>query len=98
MAQVEIISEQELQGAWRFGVQILDDRGSLRKHTISLSWADYNLWSPDGTDEPAIVLEAAVLFLLSRSPAHDLADKFDASIARRRFPDADDVIPRMIRR
>jgi hypothetical protein len=98
VAQVEIISEQEVPGAWRFAVQILDDRGSLRKHTISMSWADYNLWSPDGTDEPGKVLEAAVLFLVSRTPAHDLADKFDASIARRRFADADEVIPRMVRR
>lgn len=98
MAQVEIISEQELPGAWRFEAQVLDDQGRLSTHRITLSWADYNLWSADGADEPGTVVEAAVLFMLSRTPAHDLAEKFDASIARRRFADADEVIPRMIRR
>ena len=98
MAQVEIISEQELPGAWRFEAQVLDDQGQLSPHRITMAWADYNLWSADGADEPGAVVEAAVLFMLSRMPARELTVKFDVSIARRKFADADDVIPQMIRR
>ena len=98
MAQVEVISEHEFAGGWAFDVQVLDDVGALSKHRVTLAWADYNLWSPDGADEPARVVEAAMQFVTSRTPAHDLADRLDASIARRRFAEADSEIPRMIRR
>jgi hypothetical protein len=98
VAQVEIISEREGAGGWAFDVNVLDDRGVLSTHELRLSWADYNLWSPDGTDEPSNVAEAVVQFLLIRSTAHDLAPKFDASTCRRQFADADSEIPRMIRR
>jgi hypothetical protein len=98
VAQVEIISEREFQGGWAFDVQVLDDAGALSKHRVTLAWADYNLWSPDGADEPARVIEAVVQFVTSRTPAHDLAEKLDASTARRRFADADARIPQMIRR
>jgi len=96
VAQIEILSEQEQPGCWRFDVQVLDSAGALRRHAVSLSWADYNLWSQDGADEPARVVDAAINFLLSRTPADDLPAKFDASLARRRFADADRVIPTLI--
>ena len=96
MAQIEILSEQEQPGCWRFDVQILDGAGSLRRHAISLAWADYNLWSQDGADEPSRVVDAAINFLLARTDAKDLPVKFDASLARRRFADADQVIPTLI--
>jgi hypothetical protein len=41
---------------------------------------------------------AVVEFLLSRLGLADLPAKVDASVARRRFPDADAEIPRLIRR
>ena len=93
VAQVEIVSEQEMGAGWRFIARVLDDRGSLRTHEITLSYADYNHWSSAGADPPAAVAEAALRFLLSRIPPDELRSAFDASIARRMFPDADAGIP-----
>lgn len=90
------MSEQERPGHWRFEVQVLDDAGALRKHTLTLAWADYNLWSTDGSDEPSRVADAVLNFLLSREGAAALPVKFDASLARRKFPDADEIIPTLI--
>jgi hypothetical protein len=99
VAQIEILSEQEQPGRWAFEVQSLDNAGTLRSHAVTLSWADYNLWSQDGADEPSRVVDAALNFLLGRVEAHDLPAKFDASLARRRFPDeADRTIPTLIGR
>src|SRR5438034_806703 len=98
MPQIEIISEEELANAWRFVFQVLDDRGSIRKHTLILAWADYNLWSTDGADAPAKVAEAVLTFLLSKLDANELPTKFDASLARRQFGQADELIPKFIER
>ena len=98
MAQVEIISELQENKGWMFEVQVLNDAGALSRHRLTLSWADYNLWSPDGADEPERVAEAVVLYLRSRMSAEELGARFDASIARRKFPSADMEIPQMIRR
>lgn len=97
MAQVEIVSESEDTSCWVFHVQVLDDAGTLRKHRLRLSWADYNLWSADGADPPARVAEAVVQFLLSQTTPSELAASFDASIARRRYENADVRIPAYIR-
>ena len=99
--QIEIIAEREAAKRWEFDVQILDDAGGLHRVMMTLTWADYNLWSADGADEPAKVAEAVLWFLLhpSRSCPSALPAKFDASLARRKFPDdADAVIPTLIRR
>lgn len=98
VAQVEIIREEELAGGWTFAVQVLDEDGALHRYTLRLSWADYNLWSPHGADEPGRVAEAVLSFLLSRSPAENLRRSFDASIARRMHADADQRIPSLIGR
>ena len=98
MAQIEILSECELPAAWRFDAQVLDDAGALRKHVLTLSWADYNLWSQDGSDEPARVADAVLNFLLMRGGADVIPAKLDASRARRLHADADRVIPTLIGR
>jgi hypothetical protein len=96
--QIEIMSEQERSNAWEFLVQVLDDAGELRRHQLILSWADYNLWSPDGSDEPARVAEGVMAFVLAQMPAAQVGERFDASRIRRQFPNADRDIPRMIPR
>jgi len=95
--QVEIVSERDEVAGWAFVVQVLDDEGSLRRHAVTMAWADYNLWSGSGSDEPATVVAAAVRFMLSRA-AHpdDLPSSFDASLARRRHEGADREIPTLI--
>jgi hypothetical protein len=96
VAQIEILSEAEAPGRWHFEVQVLDNAGALRRHAVTLAWADYNLWSQDGADEPSRVVDAAINFMLSRADAAELPAKFDASLARRRFPNADQIIPTLI--
>lgn len=107
MPQVEIISEKEFgigDGAagirgrgWEFDCQILDDEGRLKRITLRLSWADYNVWSVDGSDEPSKVAEAALMFLLTKQPVSEWRESFDAGRVRVRFGDADRTIPGMIR-
>lgn len=97
MAQVEILSEQESPGGWEFSAQILDAEGALRSCRVTLSWADYNLWSPDGSDAPQRVAEAVVHFLADQVGADAVPGSFDASIVRRRFPNADASIARLMR-
>lgn len=107
MPQVEIVSERELPSAetssgfrgfrgWEFDCQILADDGSLHAVTMRLSWADYNLWSPGGSDEPSKVAEAALGFLLTKIKPAEVRAKFDAARVRVQFPDADEKIPAMI--
>lgn len=98
VAQIEILSEHELAGAWRFEAQVLDEDGALRQHALTLSWADYNLWSQDGADAPARVADAVLHFLLLRGTASSIPPKLDASLARRLHGDADLVIPTLIGR
>jgi hypothetical protein len=95
--QVEIVSEREEVAGWAFVVQVLDDEGVLRRHEVTMAWADYNLWSASGGDEPAAVVAAVVRFMLSRvEHADDVPATFDASLARRRYEGADEAIPGLI--
>jgi len=96
VAQIEIIDEQEITAGWQFQAQILDDQGQLHLIQLTLAWADYNLWSPAGVDEPACVAEAVVRFMLSRSDASEIKTSLDASLVRRLHHDADAIIPSLI--
>jgi hypothetical protein len=97
VAQVEIISESEEAAGWRFDAQVLDDAGALHPCTLTLSWADYNLWSGSGADEPAAVAEAVLAFLVGHDGVDGLRESFDASLVRRLHPGADAAIPGLIR-
>src|SRR5688500_14324258 len=98
VAQIEILAERESRGGWEFDANVLDNSGRLQRHRVTLSWADYNLWSADGADEPTKVAEAVIAFMIARSGDEALPAKFDASLARRKFADADAQIPRLIGR
>ncbi|HMN95168.1 MAG TPA: hypothetical protein PKC43_02275 [Phycisphaerales bacterium] len=95
MVVVEIRSESEVPGGLRFAAAAERD-GRAISVEVRLSWADYNLWSPDGADAPERVARAALLFLLSRSEG-DPPASFDAAMLRRRFPEADAEIARLLR-
>ncbi len=97
MAVFEIITEREQAGEWSYRVQSPSKTGKLHHFNMQLSWADYNHWSATGNDTPQSVAEAVLSFLLDRLEPDELPDKFDASLARRRFDDADQLIPTMIR-
>ncbi len=99
MARIEILSEREIPNGWSFEARSrADGAGPDARQTVRLSWSDYNHWSPDGGDPPHRVAEAVVRFLLARLGPGALPQRFDASIARRRFDDADTEIPKLIRR
>ncbi len=99
MAVYEILSERQVDQGWSFEVQTAADReDQWQRHTLHLSWSDYNQWSVDGGDPPQCVAEAVLGFLLSRVEPQTLPERLDASIARRQFADADHEIPKLIRR
>ncbi len=99
VADVEILSERENSSGWLFEARVIgDDGGGLCRVTLLLAWADYNLWSVDGADRPTAVAEAILSYLISEVGPEAVPDRFDASILRRKFPDADREIPKLIRR
>ena len=93
MPEVEVVSEQEGEAGWSFQIRL----GGDAMLALRLSWADYDLWSNEGGDPPHAVAKAVALFMLSKITPADLPATFDASTARRRFPDADSEIPKLIR-
>ena len=99
MARVEIVSEREIPNGWSFEARSRRDAaGAISRQTVRLSWADYNHWSRDGSDSPQRVAEAVLRFMIMRLEPDAIPACFDASIARRRFMDADQEIPKLIRR
>lgn len=98
MAPFQIITERENDTGWSYLVQTASGNSPKpRQFTMQLSWADYNHWSSTGSDPPQRVAEAVLRFVLSHLDPTELPDQFDASLARRRFPDADQLIPTLIR-
>lgn len=93
---LETINEVQGPAGWSFGLNVVDERGTARRVTMTLSWADYNHWSRSGADRPSAVAEAVVMFLASRDGSEALKAKFDASLARRLHADADSAIPTFI--
>jgi hypothetical protein len=96
VAQVEILSEQDNATGWRFAAQVLDGEGTLHRHEIALSWADYNHWCVSGSAEPSAVAAAVLRFLLTKVDPESAPPRFDAATVRRRYADADAEIPRLI--
>ena len=98
--QVEILSERELPNGLAFRASVGDEgpaRAAARLVEVRLHWADYNLWSVDGADPPERVAAAVVRFAASHGGVADLPDSFDAAALRRRHPDADSAIARLVR-
>jgi hypothetical protein len=95
MTSATIVRERESGTGWGFTLRV-DADATRRLHEATLSWADYNLWSPAGGDAPSAVMLAVIRFLLSRDAADDLPEHFDASLVRRLHHDADAVIPGFI--
>ena len=99
MAPFQIITERENDTGWSYLVQTASGNSPKpRRFTMQLSWADYNHWSSTGSDPPQRVAEAVLGFVLSHLDPAELPEQFDASFARRRFPDADAEIPKLIKR
>jgi hypothetical protein len=96
VADIEVVSEREEASGWRFEIDVHESGDETRRMAVSMAWADYNLWSASGSDEPAAVVRAVVRFLIDRSGFDGVKARFDAALARRMHADADDVIPGLI--
>ncbi len=93
-AQIHIGTETETTHGWAYEAQVIED-DATHDFQITLSWADYDLWS-HGRVPPEQVVKAALAFLLSRESAQSILGKFDCSVIRRYFPNCDRELPHFI--
>ena len=94
MPTIEIGTETESPNQWAYVVAVRD--GSVtHDYRVTLSWADYDLWS-HGRVAPQRVVKAAFEFLLAREPAGEILGRFDCSVIRRYFPEVDRELPGML--
>ncbi|MEM1208460.1 MAG: hypothetical protein AAF586_00180 [Planctomycetota bacterium] len=91
MFEIEIGTETESARGWAYDVTVFD-RGRAHRYDVTLSFADYDLWSR-GAAPPSTVVERAFGFLLEREPPTAILGKFDCSVIRRYFPEVDTVLP-----
>ncbi len=94
MAEIDIVTETDGKNQWSYQVRVFD-QGKAHHYEVTLSWADYDLWS-HGRVAPEKVVKAAFEFLLDREPPSDIFDKFDCSLIRRYFPEVDQELARMV--
>jgi len=94
-ATVRLGTEREGDGAWTWHAAIDAPEGSTL-HELRLSWADYNVFSPDGTRTPAEVGRAVLAYFAIHRADFPLRERLDAAMARMRFPNADREIAAML--
>ncbi|MFM7051855.1 MAG: hypothetical protein ACKOYN_06955 [Planctomycetota bacterium] len=87
-ATVRLGTEREGDQAWIWHASIDAPEGSTL-HELRLSWADYNVFSPDGTRTPSEVGRAVLEFFAVHRADFPLRERLDAAMARMRFPNAD---------
>ncbi|MCE9589943.1 MAG: hypothetical protein K8S99_05405 [Planctomycetes bacterium] len=92
-AQIEIGPETEGPNQWAYEVRVHHGT-TTHEYRVTLSWSDYDLWS-HGRVAPERVVRAVFEFLLAREPAGEIMSKFDCSVVRRYFPEADRELPGM---
>jgi hypothetical protein len=93
MATIEIGQETESRSHWTYEVRVFD--GRIHLFRVSLSFADYDLWS-HGRVPPSRVVEAVFEFLLQNEPADQILPKFDCSTVRRHFQSLDTELPGLL--
>lgn len=94
MAEIEIGQETETDNHWAYRVRVFHE-GKTHQYQVTLSYADYDLWSR-GRVAPSRVVHAAFEFLLKREGPSSILDTFDCSVIRRYFPDVDTQLPKLI--
>lgn len=94
MATIDIQSEHAGDSGWSYRVN-LNENGSQRNYSVTLSHSDYEQWS-NGKVPPWRVVEAAFEFLLEREPASSIMSQFDCAVMRRYFPEVDCELPKKL--
>ncbi len=92
----QITVEREVEGSnhWTYEVAVQQD-GRRHDYRVTLSWADYDLWS-HGRVAPERVVQKAFAFLLERESPQMILGRFDCSVIRRYFPEVDRKLPGML--
>lgn len=85
---IRLGAEREGDAAWIWHAEI-DADGAASLHELRLSWADYNVFSPDGTRTPADVGRAVLRFFARHRAEFPLRERLDAAMARMRIAGAD---------
>ncbi len=88
---IEVQQETETVRGWSYVVRI--DRAGVpdTEHLVTLSWADHEYWC-GGMLPPSKLIESILRFLASRESERPIPARFDASTARRWFPDLDEHV------
>ncbi len=97
--ELTILTERDGDRGWSFEVARVGERETIS--TMTLGWADYDWWSPDGRDTPSAVALAVVTVFRRALEAVDgspLPERFDASVVRRRIGGGDELISRQLGR
>lgn len=94
MAEIDVRTEQEDQQQWSYQVGVKTEDAS-RTFQVTLGFSDYDLWSR-GKVSPSRVVEEAFRFLLEREPLSAILPRFDCSVIRRYFPEADEELPKRL--
>jgi hypothetical protein len=89
---IEVTTEQESDHGWSYQVAIDRPGGPRTQHQVSLAWVDCEHWA-GGRFPPSRVMEALLRLLVEREDQRPLPERFDASTARRWWPDLDEVLP-----
>ncbi len=95
VAKIIVETEEETDVGWHFVISIGNDGDPEVSRTVilTMSWADYDLWSAGGR-KPSDVATDVIAFAVAQSKRGilDLRDRFDASIVRRQFQGADEAL------
>lgn len=89
MPEIEVQTEEESGRGWIYHATIQRE-GRRTEHTVTLSWADHELWS-GGRVAPSKVVEELIAFMLERE--REVPARFDAATVRRWLPDVDRELP-----
>lgn len=95
--EYRITSEVEADGFWLYEIDCLQSGEVITTSRLRLAWADYDMWVPDGTVEPACVADALFRYLHQHPEFEQLPDVVDSSHPRRLDKGADDAIAGLIR-
>ena len=96
MALIEILTETEEEHGWRFAVRVSEDAAQAsppKDLTITLSWADYDLWCR-GSSPPEAVAKRVIEYLLTQRPLGEIPTRFDAAKVRMWYGGVDGALGR----
>ncbi|MSR44901.1 MAG: hypothetical protein EXS15_06055 [Phycisphaerales bacterium] len=99
-ASLEVATEREGKSSWIFMIRRC---GETATHCeITLSWSDYDWWSPSGSHAPSqvalAVAQVASSHPLDNGVIRGVPIRFDASSIRRRISDADALVTEILSR